>query len=359
MATIQERRNADGTTTWRVQIRRRGRPAQTATFDRRTDAREWAIATEAAMIEGRWFPNRESKRRTVADMIDRYVETVLPGRINDERRRATQLMWWRAELGPWLLADVNRALMVDMRDRVRLKEKPDGTRISPGTVNRYLGALSHVFNTACREWGWIESNPMTGLSRPREPRGRVRFLEEDELERLLDACAESSDPNLYPLVELALCTGMRQGELLGLRWRDVDLSRGRAVAEDTKNGERRGVPLVPRAVGLLQDLHARRVERTRYVLPGPRTGEKAVFNYRAWDRAREVAEIEDFRFHDLRHTAASYLAMQGASLLQIAEVLGHKTHVMVKRYAHLSEGHTREVLNGLEETLFAGTPRRR
>ncbi len=360
MATIQERRNADGSTSYRVQIRIAGRPPQTATFARRADAKDWAISTEAAMKEGRYFPTRESKRHTVGDMIDRYLETVVPGRLADERTRRTQLRWWKKELGAWTLADVNRALIVEIRDRRLIpKKKANGERIAPATVSRYLAALRHVFSMACREWGWLETNPMAGISRPREPRGRVRFLDEDELERLLDACAQSTDPNLYALVELALCTGMRQGELLGLRWRDVDLVRGRVVAHVTKNGERRGVPLMPRAVEVLRDHMGRQAPGTLHVFPGPRTGGPAAFNHRLWNLAREAAELEDFRFHDLRHTTASYLAMRGASSLQIAEILGHKTLAMVKRYAHLSDAHTRAVLNGLEETLFADTPRRR
>jgi integrase len=212
-------------------------------------------------------------------------------------------------------------------------------------------AVSHAYTTAVEEWQWITENSIRKVRKPKEPRGRVRFLSEDERQRLLAACERSRNPYLYTLVILALATGARYGELMHLHWSDVDLRRGVLTFRDTKNGETRPVPLTGYAHDRLQQ-HAK----------GPATGHHArlprhhrqatSLHARRLEHAVQKATIPDFRFHDLRHTFASYLAMNGASLLEIAEVLGHKTLTIVKRYAHLTEGHTRSVVERMNRAVF-------
>lgn len=354
MATIQKRETKAGAS-YTVTVRKRGAKPQTATFRRLTDAKKWARQTEAAIEEGRFFNTAEARRRTVADLIERYVEDVLPTKsAAAQKKQAPQLAWWASELGHLSLVDCTPSALVAARDGLAKGMTSRGRR-SPATVNRYLAILSHAFTKAVREWEWLTVNPMGKVDRLTEARGRVRYLDELELKRLLSACEASRSRALYPVVVLALSTGMRQGEILGLRWRDVDLERCRLTLEDTKNGERRGVPLANRALARLRE-HARlRRLDTDLVFPGTvragRTTKPA--NIRnAWERAVAVAELEDFRFHDLRHTAASYLAMNGATLAEIAEVLGHKTLAMVKRYAHLSPAHTAGVVERMNAAVF-------
>jgi integrase len=139
--------------------------------------------------------------------------------------------------------------------------------------------------------------------------------------------------------------------LLGLQWPDVELKRGTLTFHETKNGERRAVPLTGQALVLMrQHAKVRRLD-TALLFPDP-TGSRPLSIRNAFENAVERAGIADFRFHDLRHTAASYLAMNGASLMEIAEVLGHKTLNMVKRYAHLSEAHTRGVVERMNRAVF-------
>jgi integrase len=140
------------------------------------------------------------------------------------------------------------------------------------------------------------------------------------------------------VVVLALATGARRGELLGLRWRDVDLERGTILLDDTKNGESRSLPLTGYALEVMCQYAQR--SRSDWVFPS-QCGTKPADIRRGWENAVERAGLEDFTFHSLRHTAASYLAMNGASLAEIAEVLGHKSLQVTKRYAHLSQDHTR------------------
>lgn len=351
MASIQERKDKNGKTHYRVQIRLKGYPPQTETFDRLTDAKRWIQDTESAIREGRHFKTAEAKKHTLGELIDRYMLDVLPLKEKSEQRQGAQLLWWKRQIGALLLADVTPALIGEQRDKLRRENTKRGTLRSPATVVRYLAALSHAFTIAVKEWGWIEDSPMRKVTKPKEPRGRVRFLSDEERKSLLDACRQSSNLQLYTVVVLALSTGMRQAEIMNLTWSDVDLQKGRITLHETKNGERRVVPVKGLALQLLGELDKIRRIDTQLLFPG-RDSCKPIDLRFPWERALKASRIDNFRFHDLRHSAASYFAMNGASLAEIAEVLGHKTLAMVKRYAHLSETHTAGVVASMNERIF-------
>jgi integrase len=353
MATITVRRTEEGKRHYQVKVRLKGYPPQAATFRRKKEAERWAQATEAALRERRYFKAVEAERHTVSETIDRYLTEVLPTKRSARSQRA-QFLWWERELGAFTLADLTPAMIADCRDRLARGETPSGKPATPATQVRYLAALSHVFTMAVREWGWLEGNPVQKVRRPTEPHGRVRFLSEEERTALLVACKRSRNPLLYPLVVLALATGARLGELLGLRWTDVDLSRGVARLARTKNGEPRTLPLSGHALAVLAALSMKRRSDTSFVFPSEHGRTPATLR-KPWERAVIEAGIEDFRFHDLRHTAASYLAMTGAIPTDIAAVLGHKTLAMVKRYAHLSDQHVARVVARMNESIFPAT----
>ncbi len=351
MAYIQARKTRDGQTRFRVQVRLKGYPLQSATFERKTDARRWVQQVEAAIREGRHFKTSEARRHTVADLIDRYIRTVLPRKERSYHVQLPQLIWWREQLGAHTVADLSPAMIAECRDLLASGTVRGSRTRSPGTVNRYLAALSHALSIAVKEWGWLESSPARRVSKLKEPSGRVRFLSDEERARVLKACLESRNTHLYPAVVVALSTGVRQGELLGLRWRDVDLDRGMIILHQTKNDERRAVPLVGHALHVVRQLSNAPHEDADMIFKARSPGRRASLRT-AWERALRRAEIADFRFHDLRHSTASYLAMNGASLAEIAEVLGHKTLQMVKRYAHLSDQHTARVVAAMSEKIF-------
>jgi integrase len=358
MAYIQQRTGTDGRTSYRVQVRLKGHRPETATFERKTDAKRWAQDIESAMRAGRHFKTAEAKRHSLSDLIDRYIRDVLPTKPKSASTQVIQLHWWREALGSSLLSDLSPPVIVEARDRLT-REPSRGRTRSAATVNRYMAALSHALSVAKREWGWIEENPALNVTRPKEPKGRTRFLSDDERDRLLDACQSSDNPCLYPVVVLALASGMRQGEILGLTWDRVDLNQGRITLYETKNGETRVVPLSGHPLAVLKDHSSVRRIDTNLVFPGKRTRNRrsdptiTPLDIRSpWEKAVKAANVEDFRFHDLRHSAASYLAMNGASPTEIAEVLGHKTLQMVKRYAHLSEAHTAKVVASMNEKIF-------
>jgi len=363
MANIEKRTTNEGKTTYRVKVRLKGYPTQTATFERLTDAKKWAQHTEAAIREGRHFKTTEAKKHTLAELIDRYKRDCLKDK-KDADKTKQRLEWWKGEIGAYALADVTAARLAETRDRLARRTTRDGQQFSPSTVVRYMAAISHAFTIAMKEWGWVDDNPVRKVTKPKQPRGRVRFLSDDERERLLSACRESSNPKLYPVVVLALSTGMRKSEVLNLYWREprtppkdawgvVHLDQGRIILHETKNSERRVVPLVGHALSELRGLAKVRRLNCDLVFPAE-DGSKPASIRGAWEVALKKAEIEDFHFHDLRHSAASYLAMNGASLAEIAETLGHKTLQMVKRYSHLSEAHTASVLERMNAKIFGG-----
>jgi integrase len=207
-------------------------------------------------------------------------------------------------------------------------------------------------------------NPCHKVRKKPEPSGRVRFLSDEERQRLLQACLLSHNPHLHTIVLLALTTGARKNEMRQLTWGDVDLDRGLLQLRTTKNKERRSVPVRGEALRLLRKQgHEQQPEAWVF----PRWDRrKPVLIEQAWQTAKRRAELKNFHFHDLRHTAASYLAASGASLLEIATILGHKNLRMTFKYSHLTTGHSGEVIERMvvkhklgaqAESLYANTKR--
>jgi integrase len=328
MATIQERRGKDGQISYRVQIRLKGHPSMRRTFPRKTDAKRWAQETEADLRRGRAVPTALARKKTLSDGIARYISEVLPTKPKSQKKQTAQLGWWRDHYGHLALSSVTPNVLSAARERLLSEPTPRGPRRSPATVMRYIAVLSHLFTTAVTEWGWLEANPMSRVRKPKQSQGRVRWLDPDERERLFAACRASRSSALYPVVVLAVSTGMRRGEILALEWPDINLKTGQIVVHETKNDERRSIVATGEALELLRARAKVRRLDTRLVFPGGTRPDGTIppADIRtAWDHAAARAELHDFTFHDLRHTAASYLAMSGATLAEIAAVLGHKS----------------------------------
>ena len=346
MATIEKRTTNDGATTYRVKVRIKGFPPETASFERLTDARDWAGKTESDMKSGRHFG--QSKRHTFNELADEY---------QTHARDAVRLDYWRKVFGPDRLDTITAARIAKERDKLlgeitqifatpatgdpdKDAKRPKAKRSGP-TVNRYLAALSVCLSYGVKTLQWIERNPCERITKPSESAGRVRFLSDDERVRLLIACRNSNNPDLYLAVVLSLTTGARQAEIMTLRWSQVDFRRHVITLHETKNGERRALPLVGEAFTLLKArAKARNLNDERIFPPKARAKKAECIDLNApWVSARKAAGLTDFHWHDLRHTAASYLAMSGVSLVEIAKVLGHRTLQMVARYSHLSDEH--------------------
>ncbi|MBD1549775.1 site-specific integrase [Labrenzia aggregata] len=366
MATIQKREHKTGTT-YRVMIRMKGFPPQQRTFKRLTDAKLWAQDTESAIRRGE-FKNvvRTAASKTLQDVIDRFRKEVFIHRAESTKRAETSFLnYWEKALGQYALAYITPDMVSDKIAELAAagdgrRKASSGKPKSRKTLKHYQDTLAVLFKYAA-QWGWIGTSPLDGVNKITKIRNeRIRYLSEDERKRLLEACKASDNEHLYPVVVFALSTGARKSEILGLTLSDIDLNRDTAILRDTKNGDTRAVPVVHH----LHDVLTEQAEKAacfydeleppaqrRWLFPR-RDGQEPIDIRKAWENAREAAGIEDFRFHDLRHSTASYLAMNGASLVEIADILGHRTLQMVRRYAHLSESHVKGVVKDLNEKLF-------
>ena len=295
MATFQVRKAKNGDRRYRVIIRRHGEQFS-RTFGSKKAAESWARSTENAIEEGTFRQTAEAQRHALAELIDRYIEQVLPEKPKELARGDQQrhLNWWRSQIGNYRLSQVTPALLTEKRDQLRQENTKQGNQRRPATVNRYLGSLSHPFSVAVRSWGWLRENPVSKVDRLREARGRVRSLSDDERERLFEACRNSLDRRLYPLVVAATYSGARRGELLALRWPDIDWDRSVAIVHDSKNRERRSIPLSEPARLALKELSQVRRLDTDLIFANAKG--KATWNRSAWLRALEAAKVEDFTF---------------------------------------------------------------
>jgi len=229
----------------------------------------------------------------------------------------------RAAFGDAPLVSITTSRVADYKARLlALTSERTGRPLTSAAVNRKLALLRHVLRLG-HEWDLIESPPKVRMER--EPQGRLRHLSEDEEARLIAACS----PSLLAIVIVALETGMRKGEIASLTWDRVDFARGVIRLEVTKSGRRREVPMRQRVHNVLSPME-------------PKRGRVFPREFRkAFERAVSEARIDDFTFHDLRHTFASNFVMRGGSLQALKEILGHSTLAMTLRYAHLAPEHLR------------------
>ena len=359
MASIQKliRHRIDPTTgkhkqvtRYRVFIRKKGMPAVTEIFNTKKLAQDFAARIEGDREALRAYGNNAVRSMTLGELIDRFIAQYH----KPDTGILYHLRWWKAHYGDRRLVEMDRATVKQAlaevakgrarhgngKGRSKALDKPR----SPATVNRYKAALSSLFEFGKDEID-LASNPCREIKARPEDNARIRFLSEEERQRLLMACRMSQWKPLYLLVSLAITTGARLGELLQLKWSDIDLKSRRAYVAKTKNGQPRVLPLTNHVVDELMRFRA--------------IGDTLVFpnrNFRPyWKKALEKAGITDFRFHDLRHTAASILAMNGASLIEIGAVLGHKTAAMTQRYSHLCIDHKQALIdNVMGDVLGAG-----
>lgn len=323
MATFRKR----GPYQWQAQIRQKGQPLQTKTFETRAAAEQWAREVEYEMDRGTYVSRAEAESTTLMELLERYRNEVTPLKKGASSESARIRALLRHPLAQRIVAGIRGVDIASYRDE-RLK------KVSPATVKRDLVILSHLFEVVRKEWGIHVLNPVRDIRLPPHSKARDRRLqtardgEEGEESRLLNACRKTRNPFLLPIIHLALETAMRQGELVSLRWEHVDLTRRIAHLPDTKNGESRTVPLSTTAVNVLRAL-PRSIHGQ--VFPGLTT--EAV--KRAYIRAVDRAGIEDLRFHDLRHEATTRLFEHGLNIMEVATITGHKDLRMLRRYTHL------------------------
>ena len=315
MATFRKRNNR-----WDVQIRRSGYQPVSKSFSHKIDAQRWAAETERQIEVGEYFPAEMAPLDTLRSLLERYgseISNIKRGRV-EELSRLSKMQ--RHNIADVPLGKLRAFHISKYRDD-RLQQ------VSGTTVKKELQLISHALEIARKEWGMSLKNVVSDVAKPREPRGRDRRLEGNEEYLLMDALAASENFWVKPLVELAIETAMRRGELLSLQWRDADLERQTVFVAITKNGDSRQVPLSLKAISVISNLPRDVGGKVFPVSPNALRG--------VWRRTIKKLNLENLRFHDLRHEATSRFFENGLNVMEVAAITGHKDLRMLQRYTHL------------------------
>ena len=340
-------------TSFKVRIRKSGGPNITKSFSNKSLAEKWAKKTEFELEEGVYFEKQEASKHTLTELIDRYLDEELEKLApTDWHARRLQLKWWKNQLGSKTLNQIKLPDLVQCINKLKNEKNAKGKFRTGSTINRYVAALSVVFSIGVSEWHWLTDNPFKGYRRQKENRSRTRFLTAEERVALLESCKQSKTKTLYLITLLSLATGMRQAEIMTLKWDQVSWERNSITLNKTKNGSTRVVPLLSLAHKELKNYGKVRNLKNTHVFPGRKNNTHTFFPRKAWDAAVKRSGIKDFRYHDLRHSAASEMAMSGASLFEISIILGHKNMEMTKRYSHLTESHSADIVRKMNEAIF-------
>lgn len=318
---------------YKAVIREGDRVVSTKTFTTKTNATTWAklLLKDEERLEALGNP---AARITLAELADLYLEA-WTGRDHALEGRVKALV---ATAGTRRLIDINERTIREDLDTYAPGRKP-------ATVNRRKAAWSALLGYAV-ENGYINENPAHRIGARAENNERVRWLSDDERKRLLVACEASESPLLRPLVTLAMTTGGRLSELLNLRWEMIDWGRRTAIIARTKNNDPRMLVFPAPAITELM-----KIRKPSGLIFDRGDGRVMLFR-KYWEAALKAAALDGLHFHDLRHDAASQLVMAGATLHEVAEILGHRSLQSTKRYAHLSHEHKRDVADRVMAGVF-------
>jgi integrase len=285
-----------------------------------------------------------SRQRTLHDLFTHFLA---------EASHTAMTRYQYENLYNRFVGDVGNLPLEDVTTDVLRDWKLHLTRYNaPSSVRRYLKILAAATRFGA-EIGWLPSDPMRTIRKPGPAKPRVRFLSPEERLWLLAACRQSRNPLLHPLVVVALGTGGRKNEVRCLPWSAVDFEHSVVRFVKTKTDLDRAVPLLGEALQLLAELHHQRRPDVRWVFPCP-DGRYPTEIESPWRTARARAGLVDFHFHDLRYTYASYLAMSGASLRDIADLLGHKNIQQTLCYTHLMPSHTQDIVQRMHKKFLEG-----
>ncbi|MEW6063243.1 MAG: tyrosine-type recombinase/integrase [Nanoarchaeota archaeon] len=303
-------------------------------------AKKVLMKRKIEIAEGKFLDIKKTNKIKFEDFAKQYIEYSKGNKKSWQRdvlsiKNLSKLFsgCFLHEITPWLI------------EKYKLKRK---TEVSEATTNRELACLKHMFTKAI-EWNKATENPVKKVKLFKEKNARLRYLSEEEIAQLLKACdkLKRKAPHLKLLVLMALTTGMRRNEMLNLTWNKIEFDKGIIFIENSKNNERREVWMCNTLKQAL--LNAKERAISNYVFS--RKGKPLRDAKTAFHNALKIAGIKDFRFHDLRHTFASHLVMNGTDIATVRNLLGHKDIRMTLRYSHLSPKHMKEAVSAMDKIL--------
>lgn len=301
---------------WKCQVRKKGYPSQTRTFPTKKEAAAWGISIEAQINSGTFLVQDDAtKNMTVADLLDRYVNEESPNKRSGEDD-VYRIEPTKRALGQYGVTKLTNTILSEHK-RKRLAVR------SPQTVAHELNLLHRAYVIGVQEWGLVLPMGIPRTSRPRLPQGRERRVSQNEIDMILN---ETRSEQLRSILMLAVETAMRRGELLSMKWNQVDFDRRTVFLPRTKTDSPRTVPLSKLALATLESI--KKDSGPVFTLSGRDTTQ-------AFKRAADRLGLEDLRFHDLRHEATSRLFEKGLNVMEVASITGHKSMQMLSRYTHL------------------------
>ncbi len=313
---------------WWTCIRHNGKKIQKSleTSDRKlAKSIEAKIRTE--IVEGKYLEKPIGKDKTFKDMMEKFMREHAPKvSISMQRSYSSSLKHLIPSFGESVLLSISRKKI----SSYKVLRKEEGAK--PATINRELAMFSKAFNLAVDEWEWLKENPVSKVPKEKEDNKRDRWLTQDDESRVVKYCPKW----LRDIVVFALNTGLRQDELLSLEWSRVSFARETIIINKTKNGKPRTVPLNQIAINILNQKAEEKIISMKNLVFSTCNGTKILPSNlrRAFYCALKKAKIEDFKFHDLRHSFATRLAQKGIDLYKIANLIGHEDIRMTQRYAH-------------------------
>ena len=314
---------------WWTSIRHNGKRIQKSleTSDRKlAKAIEAKVKTE--IVEGTYFEKLIGRNKTFKDMMDKFMEEHAP-KVSYSMQKSYSS--YQKHLMSFFKSGL---IAITPREISKYKVLRKGEGAMPATTNRELAMLSKAFNLAVNEWEWLKDNPVSRVPKEKENNKRDRWLTQDDECRLIKHCPAW----LGDIVVFALNTGLRQDELLSLQWSRVSFERKDVLIDKTKSGKPRAVPLNQIAINILNQRSKAKIRTIKDLVFPTFNGTKILPSNlrRAFYEALKKAGIEDFKFHDLRHTFATKLAQKGIDIYKISKLLGHKDIRMTQRYSHHS-----------------------
>lgn len=368
MAVIKKRIKKNGKPSYQACVRITGSQPVYKTFDRLTDANEWAKRTETEIHENINFPKRKAQKYTIAQIIDKFIENELPKKKPKAQTEFKMVLnWFKKELGSYYLSSITTEMLVNCREKLAKKHKevpikgqaPRETEktLSPATINKYLTYMRVVFQS-CVEKDILDINPMAKVKKLPVKNARKRYLDDiTEIAKLLNECKKENQ-ELYLCVLIALLTGARKSEILKLTWRNVDFENKMLYLMETKNGDDRSEPMTEFLYKELLNYRNQNKVRTLndrddYIFRTPQGKQNERLISKIFPKVVKKCGIKDFRFHDLRHTHASWQAKCGISQAITQKTLGHKSPSMTNRYSHLRDEVLRPALEQVGNKMLA------
>lgn len=353
MVRYYKRENKNGTC-YQARIRIKGYKDTVKTFKLKSDAQAWAEPIETAMKNGTYKELPEifsasSPRSNIiymAELISYFQSNIAPERYSDYQKYNCMYDWWVSKIGSIKVRDLSASVLSSCKQilatEVIIKRNTETTR-SNNTINKYLMCLSAVLTYAVKELEIIDINPMIKVKIMPKPSGRTRFLSDSEINKLKEL-TKAHSTMLYIFFLLLLKTGGRFNEVRHLRTVDVDYKNNKVYFIDTKNKTNRGVHVDADTLALVKKYINENNITSGYIFRSKKQGVQLSYIKGTLENIIKSAGIKDFHIHDIRHTTGSILAQNGASLLEIAEILGQKSLTVTRLYSHLTQKHTENLL---------------